>query len=250
MMGSLLSDHDGPGRGQAFVTTCWTVVLAAQDGDEPENRAALARLCEVYWYPLYAYVRRRGHDAHSAQDLTQEFFARLLEKEFLRAVDPTRGRFRSFLVMALDRFLSKEWRRSRRLKRGGGQMTVSLDAGTLENRYRAEPVDGMTPERIFERRWALELVQRSMDRLQAEATTPGKKRFFECVCGLLAGDRNETRHEQLAAGLGMSVNAFKVALHRLRQRHRALLRDEVLQTVAGPDEVDSEIRHLLAVLSA
>ena len=242
-------EADAPILARTFVTTRWTVVLSARDNDSTTKAEALAKLCETYWYPLYAYVRRRGYAPPAAQDLTQEFFAQLLEKDFLRAVDPTRGRFRSFLVMAIDRFLTKEWVRSHRLKRGGVPL-VSLDAEAGERRYLAEPADNLTPERIFERRWALSLVERSVQRLREKCSTPEKRRLFDCVQGLLAGDREDAPYEGLASELGLTRNALKVAVHRLRQRHRALLREEVRETVGSAEEVDEEIRHLLSVLSA
>jgi RNA polymerase sigma-70 factor (ECF subfamily) len=236
------------GRVPIFATTHWSVVLAAKERGSPDGAEALAELCRVYWYPLYTFVRRRGYDPHEGQDLTQEFFARLIEKEFLRLVDPGSGRFRSFLVMALDRFLKKEWTRANRQKRGGGQTLISFDAEAVERRYHAELADGIIPEKLFERRWALTLLDRAMNRLRRECDGPNKRALFDRIQGLLAGDRAEGSYETLAAEGGMTVGAFKVAVHRMRQRFRELLRAEVAQTVSKPEEIDEEIRYLLRAL--
>jgi RNA polymerase sigma factor (sigma-70 family) len=233
----------------AFATTHWSVVLAARDSDSPAGAEALARLCEAYWYPLYVYVRRRGLGPEDAQDLTQEFFARLLEKNFLRLVDPGRGRFRSFLVMALDRFLAKEWQRQHRQKRGGGRPLSSLDAAEGEQRYFREPAREYPPEKLFDRRWALTLLERTLAQLGRECEAAGKGALFRAVQGWLAGESEGQPYEALARRLGLSVNALKVAVHRLRRRHARLLRAEVAQTVARPEEVDDEIRYLLGTLA-
>lgn len=242
----------GPQRPQTtatFATTHWSVVLAARNPDSPEGADALGRLCAAYWYPLYAYVRRRGHEPEDARDLTQEFFARLLEKNFLRLVDPGRGRFRAFLVMAMDRFLAKEWRRQNREKRGGGRALQSLDADAGERRYRCEPAQNSSPEHLFDRRWALTLLERSLAHLGRECEATGKGALFRAVQGWLAGEPDPEPYEALARRLGQSVNALKVAVHRLRRRYAQLLRAEVAQTVARPEEVDDEIRYLLRTLA-
>jgi RNA polymerase sigma-70 factor (ECF subfamily) len=238
-----------PGQSRVFATTHWSVVLTARDADAPQQLEALEILCRAYWYPLYSYIRRQGYSPVEVQDLTQEFFARLLEKDFLRLVDPARGRFRSFLIMALDRFLAKEWRRGQRQKRGGGQVLVSLDMEDGERRYAAETADERTPDKIFELRWALQVLDRALDQLRRESSAPAKRAMFDRVQGLLAGDGADAPYETLAAEVGLSVNAFKVAVHRMRQRYRELVRAEVLQTVSRPEEVDDEIRHLLAALT-
>lgn len=235
-------------RGSIFATTHWSVVLAAKARESPEGAEALADLCQKYWYPIYAFVRRRGYSPEDAQDLTQGFFAQLLEKEFLRLVDPQKGPFRAFLMMALDRFLTKERWRGQRLKRGGGCVILSLDEEHGEARYRLEPVDGMTPDRLFARRWALIVLERAMDRLAAECRDAGKEWLFARVRSAIAGDGPEDSYAALAGELGLSVGALKVAVHRLRRRHAELLREEVAQTVADPAAVDEEIRYLLRAL--
>jgi RNA polymerase sigma-70 factor (ECF subfamily) len=205
-------------------------------------------LCQVDWYPLYAFVRRRGHSPHDAQDLTQEFLVRLLEKDYLGDVDRAKGRFRSFLLTALKHFLSKEWARAKALKRGGSHRIVSFDGLSAEDRYLREPADDATPERFFEQRWALTLLDRALTRLHEEYDAAGKSALFEQLQGCLTGDRELLPYVQLAARLDMSEGAVKVAVHRLRQRYRGVLRDEIAQTVADPAEIEDEIRHLFSAL--
>ena len=230
------------------MTTHWSLVLAAAGTEDSHGREALARLCQVYWYPLYAFVRRQGHDPHDAQDLTQEFFMRLLEKDYLGDVDRSKGKFRSFLLVALKHFLSKEWDRARTLKRGGGHRLVSLDTLSAEDRYRREPEDNATPERLFERRWALTLLDQVLTRLSEEYETTGKRALFEQLQGCLMGDSDLLPYAELAARLGMTEGAVKVVVHRLRKRYRGVLRDEIAQTVADSAEIDDEIRQLLSAL--
>ena len=238
----------GPGMAREFVTTHWSVVLAAGDASSTAARAALEQLCRTYWYPIYAHVRRRGYAPEDAQDLTQEFFARLLAKQWLGMVDRSRGRFRTFLLGAFSHFLANEWHRARCEKRGGGQPLVSWDQATAENRYRAEPVDNLTPEKIYQKRWAATLLEQVLSRLREEHVAAGKRAFFEAVKAFLWGEKNTLSQARLAADLGLSEGALKVAVHRLRRRYRELLRAEIAQTVAGPDEVDEELRELRAVL--
>lgn len=227
-----------PQRG--FATTRWSLVAAARDrADE-----ALADLCRLYWYPLYAYVRRRGHDAAEAEDLTQAFFARLLEKNGLASVTPTRGRFRSFLLAACQNFLANEHDRAQALKRGGGRV-VSLD--DADARYRREPDHGETPERLFERRWALELLDRALRRLREEYERKGKARLYDALKGTLAGDA-AAPYAALANELGLTEGAVKTAVHRLRGRYAELLREEIGETVAAPAEIDDEVRALFRAL--
>jgi RNA polymerase sigma factor (sigma-70 family) len=234
--------------GGRFATTHWSLVLAATGTEDTRGQEALAKLCQVYWYPLYAFVRRQGHSPHDAQDLTQEFFARLLEKDYLGDVDRSKGKFRSFLLVALKHFLSKEWARAKTLKRGGGHTLVPLDALSAETRYSREPADNVTPERLFERRWALTLLDQVLTRLSEEYEATGKRAMFEQLQGCLTGDRNSLPYAELAARLGMTEGAVKVVVHRLRQRYRGVLREEIAQTVANPAEIDDEIRELFSAL--
>jgi RNA polymerase sigma-70 factor (ECF subfamily) len=232
-----------------FATTHWSLVLAARDRAEPGAADALASLCALYWYPLYAYVRRRGHDADAAHDLTQEFFTRLLEKDFLAAVDRGKGKFRSFLLAACTHFLANEHDRARAKKRGGGRPLLSLDAADAEGRYRAEPAGGLTPEKLFERRWALALLDQVMARLRGEFEAKDKGRLFDRLRGFLVGEKG-TGYRQAADELGLSEGAVKVAVHRLRQRYRELLHEEIGRTVAEPGQVEEEVRDLFRALGS
>lgn len=234
--------------GGRFTTTHWSLVLAAARTEDAHGREALASLCQVYWYPLYAFVRRQGHGPHDAQDLTQEFFMRLLEKDYLGDVDRSKGKFRSFLLAALKHFLSKEWARAKALKRGGGHILVPLEPLFAEERYRREPEDNATPERLFERRWALTLLDHVLTRLSEEYETKGRRALFDELQGCLTGDRDLLPYAALAAKLGMTEGAVKVAVHRLRQRYRGVLRDEIARTVTDPAEIDDEIRQLFSAL--
>ncbi len=210
--------------------------------------AALAALCQRYWFPLYAYVRRHVASAHDAQDLTQEFFARLLEKHYLAMADPQRGRFRCFLLASLKHFLANEWNRNRAQKRGGGVRRLSLDLDCGESRLGFEPAHNLTPERLFERQWVLTLLDVVMRRLQGEYESSGKANQFERLKSALTGDRQRLPYAAMAAELAMTEEAARQAASRLRKRYRELLREEVSQTLAEPAEVDDEIRSLFAVL--
>lgn len=232
-----------------FATTRWSVVLAAGHGDSTAAHKALSHLCRVYWYPLYAYARRRGHRPHDAQDLTQEFFARLLEGNWLTKADRERGRFRSFLLSAMKHFLANEWHKAHARKRGGGQPILSLDDKSAEERYRLEPVETATPETIFERGWALALLDDVLARLEREYGREGKQELLEAMRPALTMDRGSIRYDEIAAKLDMNETAARVAVHRLRQRYRRLIRSEVANTVATPEEVDEEMGHLFRVLS-
>jgi RNA polymerase sigma-70 factor (ECF subfamily) len=246
----------GPGRvhqrtvrgSSAFPTTAWSVVSKARLGLSAESRSALAELCEAYWQPLYVYARRRGQGADEARDLTQGYFAVLLEKDYLGDVRPREGRFRAFLLASFRNFLSKERDRSRALKRGGGAVPLSIDAARAEAWHAAEPVESRTPEAVFERRWALTVLERALDRLRREAADARRGEEFERLHGYLTGREPRTPYREVAAELGMSEGAVKVAVHRLRQRFGRLLRAEIAATVADPGQVDDELRHLLAVI--
>jgi RNA polymerase sigma factor (sigma-70 family) len=246
--GAETTGSDAP-RPAAFVTTHWSLVLTAGRNDTTRAQNALAKLCQTYWYPLYAYVRRRGHPAADAQDLTQEFFARLLEKNWVGAADRQKGKFRTFLLSAMNHFLADAWDKARAQKRGGGRTPVPLQFDTAETRYGHEPADPATPEQNFERRWALTLLDEVLNRLRAEYEQDGRAELFAALNPCLVGDRTSQPYAELAVKLGASEGTIKSAVHRLRQRYRELLRDEIGQTVAGPEEVDEELRHLFAVLA-
>ncbi len=235
------ADDDSPPRGGARI-------LAAGQVDNGGSREALSGLCESYWYPLYVYVRRWGYDADQAQDLTQAFFARLLERHYLRAADPARGRFRSFLLASLKHFLANERDRAGAIKRGGRVTVVPLEIENAEGRYCLEPPDDETPEKIYERRWALTLLERTLARLSREFEAGGKRAMFARLEGYLTGEQETLPYAELARELGMSEGAVKVMVHRLRRRFGALLREEVGDTVSTPEEVDDEIRELFRVL--
>ncbi|RPJ75223.1 MAG: sigma-70 family RNA polymerase sigma factor [Acidobacteria bacterium] len=235
--------------GRRFATTRWSQVLAAGQDPDAAGAQALADLCEAYWYPLYAYVRRWGFDADQAQDLTQQFFARLLEKHYLRDADPTRGRFRSFLLASLRHFLSNERDRAGAVKRGGRVAVLSLEMEGAEGRYSLEPPDEDTPERVFERRWAMTLLERTLARLRREFREAGKAGQLARLEGYLTGERDTLPYAELSRELGMSEGAIKVAVHRLRRRFGALLREEIGETVSDPSQVDDEIRELFRVLA-
>ena len=225
------------------------MVLTAGHSDTTHARAALEKLCQTYWYPLYAYVRRRGHSPADAQDLTQAFFARLLERNWVGRADQQKGRFRSFLLSALNHFLADEWDRVRAQKRGGGVAPLPLQFDTAETRYGHEPADQVTPESSYERRWALTLLDEVLHRLRSEYEQEGRAELFAALHPCLVGDRTSQPYAELAVELGVSEGTVKSAVHRLRQRYRQLLRDEIAQTVAESGEVDEELRHLFAVLA-
>jgi RNA polymerase sigma factor (sigma-70 family) len=233
-----------PGHGK-FATTRWSVVIAAgADTSSSDADEALATLCETYWFPLYGYLRNRGHGAEDAQDLTQAFFARLLEKHAISQADPARGRFRSFLLASLKHFAANERERGRAGKRGGGIPAISLGVADAEGRYQLEASSNETPERIFDRRWASTLLARALTRLEADTSEEGRRQWFEALRIYLTGDQPELTYAETAARLGMSEGAVKVAVHRLRRKFRDLVRDEIAQTVAAPEDIDDELRHL------
>lgn len=248
-----MSDNDhkkstSPRNGR-FATTHWSVIRAAGQPECSRYQRALEMLCEAYWLPIYSYLRRCGHRQDSAEDHTQGFFARLLETDGLRLADPERGKFRSFLLSALKHFLANEADQDRALKRGGGRRILSLDVHEAETRYAAQPAHGMTPESVFERSWALAILERAMSRLHDELLAKGKGPLFDSLKGRLTADEDKTPYRQVADELDMSENTVKVAVHRLRRRYRELLRDEIAQTVTTEAEIDEEIRDLFAALA-
>lgn len=232
-----------------FVTTRWSVVVSAREKNSPEAARALEQLCQAYWFPLYAHVRRLGHSPADAEDLTQSFFARLLEKDWLAVADRERGRFRSFLLGSLKHFLANEWDKARAQKRGGHLRSVSLDAPVGEERLQHEPAAKGSPDREFDRRWALTLLDAVLARLEEEFTQAGKAKLFGQLKLSLGSDRAEVNYTRLAGELAMSEGAVRVAVHRLRQRYRELLRDEIAQTVATASEVEDELRLLFQALA-
>ncbi len=235
-----------PARGQ-FPTTRWSLIVATHQVPGSGAREALASLCESYWYPLYAYVRRQGHGVEDAQDLTQGFFAVVLEKDYLADFDRERGRFRSFLLGAFKHFVANERDRQRAGKRGGGQPLVALDAQDAERRYSVEPAHDLTPERIYDRRWATVLLERTLERLSRESAMNAR---FDRLKIFLTGNPAGVSYGELAAQLGISEGAAKVAVHRLRRRFRKVLMAEIAETVAGPEQVEEEMRFLLSAVSA
>jgi len=235
------------GQKVAFTTTQWTMVLAAGQNDSPEAQAALENLCRTYWYPLYAFVRRRGHQVHEAQDLTQEFFARMLEKDYLCAVDPKKGKFRSFLLAALEHFLANEWRKRKTKKRGGQYQVISLDEAA-EQHYAQLPSSNLTPEQLYAQQWALTLLEKVLTRLRDECEETGKGPRFTQLKMFLT-DLRPVPYAELAPSLNTTADALKTAVGRLRQRYRELLREEIGSTVSNPAEVEQELRELFAALS-
>jgi RNA polymerase sigma factor (sigma-70 family) len=231
-----------------FATTHWSAVVLAGGAASREADTALEDLCRAYWYPLYAYVRRQGHAASDAQDLTQDFFARLLERKSLRLADPQRGRFRSFLLCSLKHFLINEWEKSRALKRGGAFRIISVDEQDAEDRYLAEPVDGLTPERIYEKRWAVTLLEKVMASLRESYGAHGKEPLFDALKPYVWNETMTEGYDAISARLGLSEGALRVAMHRLRESFREFLRAEVAETVESPAEIDEELRHLVAAL--
>ncbi len=237
-----------PEQSPRFATTRWTMVLAARGADDPSGRKAMEALCRAYWYPLYAYVRRSGYSSEDARDLTQAFFERLLEKNFLRLVTPEKGHFRSFLMMAMKRFLVGEWRKGRAAKRGGGAVPLVIQGGEAEERYAAEPLDTESPEILFDRRWALTLLERALGRLRLAYESTGRVEVYEKLKEFLTGDSGEATLAERAREAGMSESAARVAVHRMRKRFRAAFREELAETVTE-ERFEQELEHLLKILS-
>lgn len=238
-------------HGDRFATTHWSMVASAGGSRSSEAGRALATLCEHYWFPLYAFVRRTGYSADDAQDLTQEFFARLLADNYLATADRQRGRFRSFLLGAMKHFLANQARRQRAQKRGGRQPLISLDLHSGEHRYhQIEPVDHLTPERLYEKRWAMTVLDLVLGRLRDEFLAAGKLKQFDALKPFLAGGTAKPAYRLVADDLGMSEGAVKVAVHRLRRRYRHLLKEEIARTIVDPETLEDELGELLAALSS
>lgn len=233
-----------------FTTTRWTLVLAAVRRQEPSGAEAFARLCERYYPPLYSYLRRRGHAPEDAQDLAQGFIAHLLEKDVLRHADPARGKFRAFLLTSLKHYAANVHMRAGAAKRGGGQPVLSLDAVSAERRYSREPTHGVTAERLYDRRWALTVLEDALTALRVEFRAAGREPFFDAVRGHLTGDHDAFSYQEIGERFGKTEAAVKVAVHRLRQRYREILRAGVAETVDDEGEVDDELRFLMSVLRA
>jgi RNA polymerase sigma-70 factor (ECF subfamily) len=232
-----------------FNTTSWTLVQAAAGHPSADSRRALASLCQNYWCPVYAFIRRRGYDPDQAEDLTQGFFALLLEKNYLLDANRERGRFRSFLLTSVKHFLANEWDRAQALKRGGGQPTVSIDLVEAEQWCAPAAMVEANPENLFERRWALSLLERVLERLRSEFARTGKTDLFDRISVFLNVDSGEARYNEVAGQLGLSPGALRMAVHRMRRKYRQLLRSEIAETVSTPDQTDDEIRFLMATLS-
>jgi len=243
------TDQNGPLRGsRGFAATHWSVVLAARGEDSPKSAAALDQLCQTYWYPLYAYIRARGFDSADAQDLTQGFFARLLGGKSLMQADPGKGHFRSFLLGAVNHYLVNEWRHAHAAKRGGAKTILSLD-DTAEVRYAQEPSSNLTPEKLYERRWALSLFERALRRVHEEYIKAAKGEVYDALKNFLSDEPNEGEYIRVGAQLDLNSNAVASAVYRLRQHYRQCVREEIAHTVSGPDELEDEMRSLLAALA-
>ena len=240
--------HTAAGDGR-FATTHWSVVLSASRPESAHYHQALESLCRTYWFPLYAYLRRHGCDTHQAEDHTQAFLASLMEKHGLRLAEPKRGKFRSFLLAALKHFIANERARANAQKRGGGRQVLSLDCDSAEALYALEPRDELSPEKLFERSWAMTVLDRAMTRLRVEAASADKQEQFDCLKTYLTASQDAAGYREVASRLNMTEGAVKVAVHRLRRRYRELLRDEIAQTVASEDQIDEEIRHLFDALA-
>jgi RNA polymerase sigma-70 factor (ECF subfamily) len=248
----LESDHSSTASSEAaaprpaFTTTHWSVVLSAQNKASTKSAEALEALCRTYWYPLYAYARRAGHSPADAEDLTQSFFARLLEKDYLQSAARDKGRFRTFLLVALKRFLANEWDRAHAQKRGGFTSIVSIDQTQAESRFAAEPSHNVQPDVLFDRQWALTLLERAMRQVEQEYMATGRARLFEALRGLLVKDDSGSPYAEFATRLNLTEPAVKMAVHRLRARYRDVLREEIAQTVNSPAELEEELRHLFS----
>jgi len=246
--GAPTSSSSAPG--DIFATTHWTVVLAAGQRHTPQADNALEELCRTYWFPLYAYVRRRGHSKADAEDLVQAFFARFLAKNYLEGLSEERGRFRAFLLAALKNFLINDWKKSQRQKRGGGEVNLSLDWETADTKFQVAATNEPSPDRAFDREWAVALLAKVIERLQTECVAEGKGKMFEQLKVFLAAGKGETAHAEVARQLGLEEGAVRVATHRLRKRYRVLLRDIIAHTLADPALVDEELRALFGAFGS
>jgi DNA-directed RNA polymerase specialized sigma24 family protein len=245
-----MSTFGEPQKPQGFPTTHWSRVIRSVDGSSPDAQAALESLCAAYWYPLYAFIRHRGHAPDTAADLVQGLFAHILEQNTLAAADPRRGRFRTFLLAVCRHFLADQADERLAKKRGGGRKFVSIDTSNAESRYRAEPADALTPERLFEHAWALAMLERVLGILRQEYQQAGKGPLFQGLEPSLAGGPGVQRFAAIAEALSMTEGAIQTAAHRLRRRYRELVRDEIASTIDDPAEIDDEIRDLFAALAS
>lgn len=248
MIPSLSEVDSGSRPGREFLTTHWSVVLAAGQ-ESPQGVAALEDLCRVYWKPLYSYVRRQGHDTHEAQDLTQEFFSRLLQKHYLELADPARGRFRTFLLTSLKRFLINDWKHACRQKRGGGEQPLSLDGQFERDDHVFEAAAGLSPDQIYEKRWAEALLEEVLRKLEGDYEAVGMERLFHELKVYIWGEKNALSYVQIGEQLGLTEGAVKVAAHRMRRRFRELLRSELSNTVADPKDIEAELQYLFEVIA-
>jgi RNA polymerase sigma-70 factor (ECF subfamily) len=248
----MTSEHSTPASsapGDIFATTHWTVVLAAGQRHTPQSDGALEELCKTYWFPLYAYVRRRGHKKPDAEDLVQEFFARFLEKNYLVGLRAERGRFRAFLLASLKHFLANEWDKSQAQKRGGGMVPLSLDWQTADTQFQVAATNEPSPDKAFDREWALALLAKVIERLQKECEVDGKAKVFDQLKIFLTAGKGALLHADAAKKLHMDETAVRVAVHRLRKRYRILLRDEISQTLTDESQVDEEMRALFGAFN-
>lgn len=233
----------------SFTATRWTIVIGAQTANQERSKHALEALCQTYWFPLFAYVRRKGYAPHDAEDLTQGFFERLLARDFLENVEQEKGKFRSFLLAAMNNHLNDEYARSQRLKRGAGHKVISMDQMTAEERYGFEPADRLTPELLFEKQWVLTMLETVLNRLKSDYVKQGKGDLFDKLKVLLTAGKGAIPFSQLARELNMAETATRMAASRLRHRYRELLRQEIAHTVSRPEEIDEELAYLFKALS-
>lgn len=248
----MTSDHTTPATAipqDTFATTHWSAVITAGRRSTPQSERALGELSSIYWYPLYAYVRRRGYSREDAEDLTQSFFARFLERNYLDGLSSEKGRFRAFLLASLKNFLANEWNKARRQKRGGQLSALSLDWRSADSRYQIDPADNLSPDRIYDREWALALLERVITRLRDECVADGKAQLFDELKPFLSVDKSEVPYPRAAANLGMAEGAVRVSVHRLRRRYRELLRGEVRQTLSDPAQLADEMQALLGAFA-